>query len=146
MLMSRKDKLQVCSINNFIIFPKDICQKWQVFFFCWGRNAPFFVLNFGGGEISWQAEYRVLQWKLVEKEISTLEKKRKKLTDMYLDDKISKEAYEEKYSERNRRLEKCEEERLLFSENAKEKVGYGQTHKRGNYRFFLDTFEGKVFR
>ena len=63
------------------------------------------------------------------------------MTDMYLDDKISKEAYEEKYSERNRRLEKCEEERLLFSENAKEKVGYGQTHKRGNYRFFLDTFE-----
>lgn len=47
--------------------------------------------------------------KRVEKEISALEKKRKKLTDMYLDDK---------YSELNHRLEKCEEERLLFSENA----------------------------
>lgn len=56
--------------------------------------------------------------KRVEKEISALEKKRKKLTDMYLDDKISKEAYEDKYSELNHKLEKCEEERLLFSENA----------------------------
>ena len=56
--------------------------------------------------------------KRVEKEISTLEKKRKKLTDMYLDDKISKEAYEEKYSEWNHKLDKCEEEKLLFSANA----------------------------
>ena len=56
--------------------------------------------------------------KRVEKEISTLEKKRKKLTDMYLDDKISKEAYEEKYSKLNHKLDKCEEEKLLFSENA----------------------------
>ena len=56
--------------------------------------------------------------KRVEKEISTLEKKRKKLTDMYLDDKISKEAYEDKYSELNHKLDKCEEEKLLFSENA----------------------------
>lgn len=54
----------------------------------------------------------------VEKEISALKKKRKKLTDMYLDDKISKEVYDDKYSELNRKLEKCEEERLLFSENA----------------------------
>jgi hypothetical protein len=30
--------------------------------------------------------------KRIEKEISSLEKKKKKLTDMYLDDKISKEA------------------------------------------------------
>ena len=56
--------------------------------------------------------------KRVEKEISALEKKRKKLTDMYLDDKISKEAYDDKYSELNHKLEKCEEERLLFSEKA----------------------------
>ena len=44
--------------------------------------------------------------KRAEKEISTFEKKRKKLTDMYLDDKISKEAYEEKYSELNHKLDK----------------------------------------
>lgn len=37
---------------------------------------------------------------------------------MYLDDKISKEAYEEKYSELNHKLDKYEEEKLLFSENA----------------------------
>lgn len=36
------------------------------------------------------------------------------MTDMYLDDKISKEAYEDKYSELNHKLDKCEEEKLLF--------------------------------
>ena len=56
--------------------------------------------------------------KRVEKEISTLEKKRKKLTDMYLDDKITKEAYDDKYMELKCKLEKCEEERQLFAENA----------------------------
>lgn len=56
--------------------------------------------------------------KRVEKEISALEKKRKKLTDMYLDDKITKEAYDDKYMELKRKLEKCEEERQLFAENA----------------------------
>ena len=44
--------------------------------------------------------------KRIEKEISSLEKKRKKLTDMYLDDKISKEAYDDKYSEIGNKLEK----------------------------------------
>ena len=56
--------------------------------------------------------------KRVEKEISALEKKRKKLTDMYLDDKISKEAYEDKYSELGNKLDKCEEEKHLFSDCA----------------------------
>ena len=49
--------------------------------------------------------------KRIEKEISSLEKKRKKLTDMYLDDKISKEAYDDKYSEIGNKLDKCEEEK-----------------------------------
>lgn len=40
----------------------------------------------------------------------SFEKKRKKLTDMYLDDKISKEAYDDKYSELGNKLDKCEEE------------------------------------
>ena len=40
-------------------------------------------------------------------ENSDLEKKRKKLTDMYLYDKISTEAYDDKYSELNRKLEMC---------------------------------------
>lgn len=46
--------------------------------------------------------------KRIEKEISSLEKK---LTDMYLDDKISKEAYDDKYSELGNKLDKCEEEK-----------------------------------
>lgn len=54
--------------------------------------------------------------KRIEKEISSLEKKRKKLTDMYLDDKISKEAYDDKYSEISNKLDKCEEEKHLFSD------------------------------
>ena len=37
--------------------------------------------------------------KRVEKDIASFEKKRKKLTDMYLDDKLTKEAYDDKYSE-----------------------------------------------
>ena len=41
----------------------------------------------------------------------SLEKKRKKLTDIYLDDKISKEAYDDKYSEIGNKLDKCEEEK-----------------------------------
>ena len=41
--------------------------------------------------------------KCIEKEISSLEKK---LTDMYRDDKISKEAYDDKYSEIGNKLEK----------------------------------------
>lgn len=56
--------------------------------------------------------------KRIEKEISFLEKKRKKLTDMYLDDKISKEAYDDKYSELVNKLDKCEEERAIFSDCA----------------------------
>ncbi len=56
--------------------------------------------------------------KRIEKEISSLEKKRKKLTDMYLDDKISKEAYDDKYSGLGNKLDKCEEERAIFSDCA----------------------------
>ena len=39
----------------------------------------------------------------------------KKLTDMYLDDKISKEAYDYKYSEIGNKLDKCEEEKRVHS-------------------------------
>ena len=35
---------------------------------------------------------------------------------MYLDDKISKEAYDDKYSEIGNKLDKCEEEKHLFSD------------------------------
>ena len=38
------------------------------------------------------------------------------MTDMYRDDKISKEAYDDKYSEMGNKLDKCEEEKHLFSD------------------------------
>lgn len=44
--------------------------------------------------------------KCIEKDITSLEKKRKKLTDMYLDDKLTKEAYDDKYSELSKKLDK----------------------------------------
>lgn len=56
--------------------------------------------------------------KRIEKDIASLEKKRKKLTDMYLDDKLTKEAYDDKYSELSKKLDKCEEERAIFSDCA----------------------------
>lgn len=44
--------------------------------------------------------------KRIEKDIASLEKKRKKLTDIYLDDKLTKEAYDDKYSELSKKLDK----------------------------------------
>ena len=55
--------------------------------------------------------------KQVEKDIASLEKKRNKLTDMMLDDKISKEAYNEKYEELNRKLKKANDEKDVLSQN-----------------------------
>lgn len=56
--------------------------------------------------------------KCIEKDIASLEKKRKKLTDMYLDDKLTKEAYDEKYSELSKKLDKCKEEKAIFADCA----------------------------
>ena len=44
--------------------------------------------------------------KRIEKDIASLEKKRKKLTDIYLDDKLTKEAYDDKYRELSKKLDK----------------------------------------
>lgn len=55
--------------------------------------------------------------KQVEKDIASLEKKRNKLTDMMLDDKISKEAYDEEYEELNRKLKKANDEKDILSQN-----------------------------
>lgn len=54
--------------------------------------------------------------KRIDKDIASLEKKRKKLTDMYLDDKLTKEAYDDKYSELSKKLDKCEEEKAIFAD------------------------------
>lgn len=56
--------------------------------------------------------------KRIDKDIASLEKKRKKLTDMYLDDKLTKEAYDDKYSELSKKLDKCEEEKAIFADCA----------------------------
>ena len=56
--------------------------------------------------------------KRIEKDIASLEKKRKKLTDMYLDDKLTKEAYDHKYSELSKKLDKCKEEKAIFADCA----------------------------
>ena len=56
--------------------------------------------------------------KRIEKDIASLEKKRKILTDMYLDDKLTKEAYDDKYSELSKKLDKCEEEKAIFADCA----------------------------
>ena len=56
--------------------------------------------------------------KRIEMDIASLEKKRKKLTDMYLDDKLTKEAYDDKYSELRKKLDKWEEERAIFADSA----------------------------
>lgn len=53
----------------------------------------------------------------VEKTIRTLESKRKKLNDMLLDDKITKEAYDAKYNELARKINQAKGERSLYSSN-----------------------------
>lgn len=55
--------------------------------------------------------------KQVEKDIASLEKKQNKLTDMMLDDKISKEAYDEKYAELEHKLKKANDEKNVLSQN-----------------------------
>lgn len=53
-------QLSVCSTNNFIILPRNIRQKWRIFLFSGAEMLLFLYLFLGVGEISWQAEYRVL--------------------------------------------------------------------------------------
>ena len=67
-------------------------------------------------EETFSADKSAEKLKRVNKEISNLENRRNKLTDMMLDDKISKEAYDEKYDEICKKLAKAESEKLLFSE------------------------------
>lgn len=53
----------------------------------------------------------------VDKTLSLLESKRKKLTDMLLDDKITKEAYDSKYNELTRKINQAKGEHSLYSSN-----------------------------
>ena len=53
----------------------------------------------------------------LEKALSKQESKRKKLTDMLLDDKITKEAYDAKYQDLTRKIHQLNEEMSLYSAN-----------------------------
>ena len=56
--------------------------------------------------------------KRINKEIDTLHGKRKKLTDMYLDDKITEVAYKEKYDDIEKKLDRAKHEQEYFNESA----------------------------
>ena len=56
--------------------------------------------------------------KRINKEIDTLHGKRKKLTDMYLDDKITEVAYKEKYDDIEKKLYRAKHEQEYFNESA----------------------------
>lgn len=56
-------------------------------------------------------------WKWLDKSLSSMESKRKKLTDMLLDDKITKEAYDAKYNELTRKINQAKGERAVYSAN-----------------------------
>lgn len=53
----------------------------------------------------------------LDKSLSSMESKRKKLTDMLLDDKITKEAYDAKYNELTRKINQVKGEHALYSAN-----------------------------
>ena len=53
----------------------------------------------------------------LDKSLSSMESKRKKLTDMLLDDKITKEAYDAKYNELTRKINQVKGERALYFAN-----------------------------
>lgn len=52
--------------------------------------------------------------KRIEKNIGALESKRKKLTDMLLDDKITKEAYDERYEEFTSKINRAKKEKEIY--------------------------------
>jgi site-specific DNA recombinase len=69
-------------------------------------------------------------WKCrTDKSISVLESKRKKLTDMLLDDKITKDAYDEKFNDFTRKINQEKEERNLYSANVNVQSDVGRRMK-----------------
>ena len=87
--------------------------------------------------------------KRVNKEITTLEKRRNKLTDMMLDDKITKEAYDEKYDEICKKLAKVESEKQLYSEGVATQTSVAKRMKEIRSKLanaeIMDGFDRLVF-
>ncbi len=61
--------------------------------------------------------------KKIEKTLSSWESKRKKLTDMLLDDTITKEAYDEKYNDFSDKINQCKNEMELLTLNLDSQIG-----------------------
>ena len=76
----------------------------------------------------------------IDKSLSVLESKRKKLTDMLLDDKITKEAYDEKYNDFTRKINQEKAERSLYADNVNAQRDVGKRMK--DIRILLTEAEG----
>lgn len=76
----------------------------------------------------------------IDKSLSALESKRKKLTDMLLDDKITKDAYDEKYDDITRKIKQEKEERSLYASNVNAQRDVGKRMK--DIRILLNEAEG----
>ena len=87
--------------------------------------------------------------KQVEKTIASLENKRNKLTDMLLDDKISKDAYDDKYNELEVKLNRALGEKALLEQdvlsqnNVKDRLR--KIREKLKDANFLDEFDRVVF-
>ncbi len=85
----------------------------------------------------------------VNKTLDLLESKRKKLTDMLLDDKITKEAYDAKYNELTRKINQTKGERSLYSSNVEAQKHVSQRMKEIRACIteadMLDKFDRAVF-
>ncbi|HKM34014.1 MAG TPA: recombinase family protein [Lachnospiraceae bacterium] len=87
--------------------------------------------------------------KRVDKSLATVEAKRKKLTDMLLDDKISKEAYDERFDEFTRKISQTKQEQQILIENEAAKKDVGKRMKEIRARIsevkIMDRFDRAVF-
>jgi len=87
--------------------------------------------------------------KRVDKSLAAMEAKRKKLTDMLLDDKILKEAYDERYDEYTQKINHIRQEQKILTSNADAKKDVGKRMKDLRSRIsevkVLDKFDRSVF-
>ena len=87
--------------------------------------------------------------KQVEKTIASLENKRNKLTDMLLDDKISKDAYDDKYNELEVKLNRALGEKALLEQDVLSQNNVKDRMRKIREKIkdanFLDEFDRVVF-
>lgn len=91
----------------------------------------------------------IVRLKKIEKTMSSLESKRKKLTDMLLDDTISKNAYDEKYDDFTDKISKYKKEKEMLLTNLDSQKNIGKRMKDLQERLsevdVLDEFDRVVF-